>query len=71
MSTIINIAQVIVSLLLIVFILLQQRGTALGAGFGGSGDSYSSKRGLQKKLYSLTIFFGILFIALAVVNLVV
>lgn len=71
MEKILIISQIIVSILLIVFILLQQRGTALGAGFGGSGDFYSTKRGIQKKLFWLTVFFGALFVLLALFNLVI
>ena len=61
--------QIIVSIFLIVFILLQQRGQALGAAFGGGGESYSTRRGLQQKIYVATIVLGVLFIVLAVLNL--
>lgn len=71
MEKIILISQIVVSVLLIIFILLQQRGTALGAGFGGSGDSYSTKRGVQKNLYILTIISGVLFVLLALLNLII
>ena len=49
--TVIKIAQVIVSILLIVAILLQNRGTGLGSAFGGSGGVYLTKRGLEKKTF--------------------
>jgi protein translocase SecG subunit len=42
------IAQIIVSVLLVVAILLQQRGTALGSAFGGAEEVYSTRRGIQK-----------------------
>jgi len=48
MNQTILIIQSIVALILIVLILLQEKGTALGSAFGGSGESYSTKRGLQK-----------------------
>ncbi|MDD2913377.1 MAG: preprotein translocase subunit SecG [Candidatus Paceibacterota bacterium] len=70
MEKIITTAQIVVSILLIVFILLQQRGTALGAGFGGSGDFYSAKRGFQKKLSLLTVIFASLFVLLALLGLI-
>ena len=67
--------QIIVSVLLIIFILLQQRGTALGSAFGGGGGgggggSYSSKRGIQQKIFVATYFLGALFIILTLLNLI-
>ncbi|MFW6282715.1 MAG: preprotein translocase subunit SecG [Minisyncoccales bacterium] len=69
MSQYLTIAQGIVSVLLIIFILLQQRGTAMGSAFGGGGESYSTRRGAEKKLYIGSIVLGILFIGFAVLNL--
>lgn len=64
------IAQIIVAIFLIVFILLQQRGQALGSVFGGGGEFYATRRGIQKKIFWLTVFFGGLFVVLALLNLV-
>ncbi len=64
-------AQIIVSSLLIIFILLQQRGSALGSIFGGGGGFYSTRRGLQKKIFWLTCILAVLFLGLAVFNLLV
>jgi len=66
------IIQSIVAILLIVCVMLQQRGTALGAAFGGgdSGGSYSNRRGFEKKIYWATIVLGTIFIVLAIVGLV-
>jgi len=73
METFLTIAQVIVAVLLIVFILFQQRGTALGSAFGGDsgGSFYSTRRGIQKKLLWATIFCGAIFIILAILNLII
>lgn len=65
------IAQIIVSIILIIFILLQQRGTALGSSFGGEGGFYATRRGIQKKIFWATIVCGFLFVALALLNLVI
>jgi protein translocase SecG subunit len=65
------IAQIAVSVLLIVFILLQQRGEALGSAFGGSGGGfYATRRGVQKKIFWATIFCSGVFIILALLNLI-
>lgn len=64
------IVQLLVSVLLIIFILLQQRGTALGSAFGGGdGGFYATRRGVQKKIFWATVVLGILFIVLAILNL--
>ncbi len=50
------------ALLMIVAILLQQRGATLGAGFGGSSELYTTRRGLDKNLFEVTIFLAITFV---------
>ena len=48
--------------LVVILILLQQRGAALGAGSGSSGELYTTRRGLEKSLFSTTIFFSLTFV---------
>ena len=43
-------------------ILLQQRGASLGAGFGSSGELYTTRRGLEKSLFVATIIFSVIFV---------
>ena len=63
--------QIGVSILLIGAILLQQRGTALGASFGGSGQFYHSKRGFEKFLFVSTIILAGAFSLTAILNLII
>jgi protein translocase SecG subunit len=70
MGNILIIAQIIIAVLLIVLILLQQRGTALGSAFGGGGEFYGTRRGIQQKIFFATVVLGALFIFLAIFNLV-
>ena len=49
------------AILIVVLILLQQRGASLGAGFGGSGELYTTRRGLDKSLFATTIVFSVIF----------
>jgi len=72
MKTFLIIAQFVISGLVIILILLQQRGTALGSAFGGGGEgSYATRRGIEKKIYWASIICGALFIALAITNLLI
>jgi protein translocase SecG subunit len=59
----------IVSVLLIVLILLQQGGSSLGSAFGQEGGYYSTRRGIQKKMFWATIILAVLFVATALLNL--
>lgn len=65
------IVQIILAILLIVAILLQHRGTSLGGAFGGAGEVYRSRRGIEKFLFYLTIVVAVLFVILAIVNLLI
>jgi preprotein translocase subunit SecG len=68
MNSILFYAQIAVSIILIVLIAIQQSGAALGAGFGGGGEVYSTKRGAQKKIYYATIAIATIFLVLGVLN---
>lgn len=65
-----NIIQIIISTLLIIVILLQQKGSGLGAAFGGESNVYRTKRGAEKTLFILTIIFAILFLATALASII-
>jgi len=70
MSNILLWVQITVSVLLIAVILLQQKGVGLGAAFGGTGQVYRSKRGLEKILFWATIFLATAFVLSALANLI-
>lgn len=65
---ILDIIQLVAALLLVVVVLLQNRGTGLGAAFGGEGNVYRTKRGLEKTLSTSTIILAIIFLAIALIN---
>lgn len=62
LDLILQIITIVSAVLLITGILLQQRGASLGAGFGSSGELYTSRRGLDKNLYEVTIIFSVIFV---------
>ncbi|MEK7124333.1 MAG: preprotein translocase subunit SecG [Patescibacteria group bacterium] len=64
-------SQIAVSIILIALIALQQRGAALGSSFGGGGEFYSSRRGIQKKIFYATILASALFIILGILNILI
>jgi preprotein translocase subunit SecG len=64
-----SIFQVAFSALLIIAILLQQRGSGLSSAFGGDSNVYRKKRGFEKILFISTIVLAILFIGSSLANL--
>jgi len=71
MNTILFYVQVATSIILIVLITIQQRGTALGAEFGGGSEVYSARRGAQKKIYYATVAVAAIFMILGVLNILI
>jgi preprotein translocase subunit SecG len=65
----IQISQIVISIFLIVVILLQNKGAALGSVFGGNSAVFLTKRGIEKKLFVLTIVLAVLFFANSIANL--
>lgn len=69
MNSYLSFLQIILSLLIIGLVLLQPRGGGLGSAFGESGAFFATRRGIQKKLFFLTLFAGLGFIVLGIFNL--
>ena len=66
------ILQIIVSAILIVLILLQERSSGLSGIFGGeTGGFYQTRRGFEKSIFVATIVLGIVFVILAVAQILV
>lgn len=61
---------IISAALLILLILVQQRGASLGAGFGASSELYTTRRGTDKTLHEFTIVMAVIFVGSLVVGLV-
>jgi len=70
MLRIINIVEIIIAVLLIVSILIQNKGAGLSSTFGGDFGGYYSKRGFEKFLVWFSIALSTIFIVLAIINLV-
>lgn len=66
MLSFLKIFQVVIAVILILIILIQDKGAGLSATFGGGGEFYKSKRGIDRILFMATIVFSILFVASSV-----
>lgn len=59
--------QIVLSILIVVSVLLQNRAEGMGGIFGGGGEIFRTKRGLEKFLYYATIVLTVLFASLSLI----
>lgn len=65
-----SVLQIILGVSLMGLILLQAKGTGLGSTFGGDLGFYSTKRGVEKLLFYLTIIVSALFLITSIIRLI-
>ena len=65
MLTYLYIVQIIISVALIAAVLLQTKGSGLGGIFGGQGAVYTSRRGVEKTIFNVTIGLAVAFFVFA------
>ncbi len=69
MVTYLNIAQIVLSVAIILTVLLQVRGGGLGGIFGNPDTVWRTKRGIEKTLFQLTIALVVLFLIVSLITL--
>ncbi len=70
-SALLQAATIISAALMSLCILLQARGASLGAGFGSSGELFTTRRGIDKNLFEATVVLAIVFVMSILVNLII
>jgi preprotein translocase subunit SecG len=68
--TYLYIIEIIVSAALIAAVLLQTKGSGLGGIFGGQGAVYTSRRGVEKTIFNVTIGLAVAFFVFAAITVV-
>lgn len=68
LTTTLNVAQVLVSVVLSAVLLLQAKGSGFGAGLGGSSSVFRTRRGIEKSLFQLTIVLVVVFVLISIMS---
>ncbi|MGH2584840.1 MAG: preprotein translocase subunit SecG [Dehalococcoidia bacterium] len=69
LETAFNIAQILISIVLIVVLTLQAKGSGFGSALGGQTTSvFRTRRGVEKTLFNLTIVLVVVFIAMSLLS---
>lgn len=69
MNPVISLIQIILGVLLILVIIIQQKGTGMGSAFGADMGFYRTKRGAEKLLFYATIILSTAFVLSALIGL--
>ena len=64
------VAQTLLGAFLVALVLLQNRGAGLGSAWGGGGELYITRRGMEKMLFKLTILVAALFVVVSLASLI-
>ncbi len=69
--TILSIVTITSAVLMVACILTQARGASLGAGFGSSGELFTTRRGTDKSLFEATIILSVVFVGSLITGLLI
>jgi len=68
-DTAVNIVMIIVSIVLVLVVLMQTKGSSFSGAFGGDTSSiYRTRRGIEKILFQFTIGVAVVFVIFAIIS---
>lgn len=67
MKQVLYILNIILSIAIVFFILIQGRGAGLGSAWGGGGETFQTRRGVEKITFRLTVVLIVIFFIVSVV----
>lgn len=71
MRSTVSLIQIILGVLLVLVIIIQQKGSGLGSAFGGEMGFYRTKRGAEKLLFYATIALAVAFLISSMAGLII
>jgi preprotein translocase subunit SecG len=66
-----NIAEIIISIVLILVLLIQTRGAGFGGTFNSDSSVFRTRRGIEKTLFQLTIGLAVVFVVISILSVIV
>jgi len=71
MKSFLLILNIVLSALIVIFILVQGKGAGLGSAWGGGGEMFQTRRGMEKIILWLTMISIVIFFTVSLINLFV
>jgi preprotein translocase subunit SecG len=70
-SVYLNVAQILISLLLIFVVLLQSKGSSFSGAFSNDASVFRTRRGLEKTLFQLSLGLAGVFVVISILSVFV
>lgn len=71
MKNLLLVVNIILSIIIVIFILIQGKGAGLGSAWGGGGEMFTTRRGVEKVILWVTTIAIVVFFVISLVNLFV
>lgn len=71
MKNIFLIGNIVLSIVIVLMILIQGKGGGLGSAWGGGGEMFQTRRGIEKVTLRLTVILIVIFLLISLINLFV
>ncbi len=68
MKNLLLVLNVAVSIVIVILILVQGRGAGLGSAWGGGGEFYQTRRGVEQITLKVTAILIVVFLIISVIN---
>ena len=71
MASYLHVAQLIISVVLIIFILLQSKGAGFSGTFSSDSSIFRTRRGVEKTMFNFTLALAVVFILVSIGSVLV
>ncbi len=68
MQQVLLVINILLSIAIVVFVLMQGKGGGLGSAWGGGGEQFQTRRGVEKLTLRLTVVCIVLFLIVSIVS---
>jgi preprotein translocase subunit SecG len=69
MKNILLFGNIALSIIIVILILIQGKGAGLGSAWGGGGEMFQTRRGIEKATLRITVILIVVFLLISLVNL--
>jgi preprotein translocase subunit SecG len=70
-NSVMNVLQIVVSIVLVLVVLIQAKGSGFGTALGSTSSVFRTRRGIERTLFQSTIILGIVWVFVSIISVIV